>query len=134
MAKLILRPDALGVCMAAMLLAGCSQTGSTLPLSKPGAAPSGIARAVPAVITRGTNCILPSETNRRVNRWALFRFGHCANGGFVPLPAQWSSSGGDLRVFHEHEDARFSASSTGTYTITASCGGGSWQSTARVRE
>jgi hypothetical protein len=123
----------LRVCVVAVLLAGCGQTNSMLPQSKAGAPALGMARAIPGS-TRGTNCIFPSETKRRIDRWARFRFGHCANGSFIHLPADWSSSGGDLRVFHQREDARFTASSPGTYTITASCCGGSWQSTAIVRQ
>jgi hypothetical protein len=125
---------ALGVYVGTILLAGCSGTNSTSPQPNMGTPPLSTVRTIPDVITRGSNCILPSETKRRINRWASFMFGHCANGGFVPLQANWSSSGGHLRVFNHREDAIFKASSPGTYTITASCCGGSWQSTANVKQ
>jgi len=133
MVNLRLGTCALCVCMAAMLVSGCGQTNGALAQSNADTPPSGTARTIPGS-TRGTNCVLPFETGRRVNRWALFKFGHCANGGFVPEPGKWSSSGGHLRPFHDHEKARFEASSPGTYTITASCCGGSWQSTIKVRQ
>jgi hypothetical protein len=58
----------------------------------------------------------------------------CADSGFLPQPATWSSSGGRLRVSPNQEQARFSASQPGTYTITAQFNGAEPQSIVIVKE
>ena len=97
----------------AVMLAGCGYGGGTTDLG-----PSPTARMSTNVIVRGVRCILPYQTTRRVGRRVLVRYGECANGGFLPMPASWL------------EKARFSAWTPDTYTDTAD----SPQSTIDVRQ
>jgi hypothetical protein len=115
----------LTVLAIAVIVAGCGYGGGTTDLH-----PSAAGRTSPEVIVRGVRCILPYQTTRRFGRRVLVRYGECANGGFFPMPASWSSSGGQLHVDGNEEKARFSAWTPGVYTVTAD----SLQSTIDVRQ
>jgi hypothetical protein len=99
------------------VLTGCG--GSWTPASP--VQPAATA-AIPNSCQRGV-FIVPRSATIHVNQVQLLSAyqhfpwqGLCYTG---PIPAQWSATGGTLKVINSGKQADFSASKTGSYTITA---------------
>ena len=123
-----LRRDALGICLAVVVLSGCggsqSPSMSLAPqIAAPQSAAAGSALLVGAQPRRvnGIHIYPQRPTIQLGQSVTLHDFFHFC--GFVCFggreDAAWSSSGGSLQVIHNGKKAIFSASSPGEYTVVA---------------
>ena len=105
---------ALAICVASAILVGC---GGSQPLLEGSSAQTAVPmgqcdrfRVQPSNSTIGINEQLT------LGAYKYLRFFRC---GRVPVPATWSSNGGSLQVIDSGQEALFSASSPGVYTVHA---------------